>query len=233
VPLATLWITCPGQGGLLELQGEKGQVMTLLYRVTTLITGTYVQGGGIQQFHFRSGGTAAQKCAAVAAFWNYNPTIFATGTTFAVQQEIEVLEDTTGVIDTVVTGAASTIVGTGGTAALSPATQGLIRWRTGVYEDGKELRGRTFLPGMVEAGNDLGVPNSGTLSAIATMASGLVSEANTELAIWRRPRVARPQVGSPGDRWYLRAQSARPGSSAVVASSSAWDKWATLRSRRD
>lgn len=208
--------------------------MATLRRVTTTITGPTVNGGGVQTFHFsNTPGTAAQLCAAVDAFWRYNAVVFYTGTTFSISSEVEHFDDATGILNGVSTGTATTVPGAGTPEALSPATQGLIRWRTGIISDGREIRGRTFLPAMVAAGNDDGKPIAATLSVFNTMANGLITDANSELAIWRRPRKARPQIGSPGDPWYLPAQSARAGSSAAVTSGAAWTQWAVLRSRRD
>jgi hypothetical protein len=208
--------------------------VTTIRRVTTLIAGPTVNGGGVQTFYFANAvGTAAQLTAAVQSFWNYNPAIFYTGTTFAVQSEVESLNDANGQLTGVATGTAATVTGSGAAEALSPATQGLVRWRTGVVEDGREIRGRTFMPAMVAAQNDDGHPIAGCISAMTTAAGLLISDANSELIVWRRPRLARPQVGSPGDRYYLPAQSARDGSSATVTSGTGWDKWAVLRSRRD
>jgi len=205
-----------------------------LRRVTTIITGPTVNGGGIQTFNFELGvGTPAQLCAAVNAFWGYNAAAFYTGTAFAVQSEVEHFNDANGQLVAVSTGTASTVNGTGAAEALSPATQGLIRWRTGVVEDGREIRGRTFLPAMVAANNDDGHVVAGILTVFNTMANNLIIDANSSLVVWRRPRPARPQVGSPGDPWYLPAQSQRDGSSAVVTTGTGWNQWAVLRSRRD
>jgi len=207
---------------------------TTLSRVTTLISGTYVVGGGSTTHHFlQSAGTPAQMCAAVNSFWNYNSGVFHTSTSFQVQSDVVEFDDATGDIEAVVAGSTHTIAGGASGEALSPATQGLIRWRTGLYSDGREIRGRTFLPALTVASVDDGVVAATTLTVFNTMASNLVADSNTALAVWRRPRPSRPQVGQPGDRWYLPAQSAREGSSALVSSSSAWSKFATLRSRRD
>lgn len=208
--------------------------MTDLYRVTTTISGTYVSGGGVTAHYFdASVGTAVQACAAVHSFWNYNSTIFASGTLFSIGSDVDVIDDATGDLLSVGLGTSSTVTGGGTGEISSPATQGLVRWRTGTVSDGREIRGRTFLPAVPVSQNDDGAPITGYKSAVNTMASGLIGDASTAFVIWRRPRKARPQVGSPGDPWYLPAQSARDGDSATVASGSVWDKWAVMRSRRD
>lgn len=208
--------------------------MTDLYRVTTTITGTYVSGGGVTSHYFdTSTGTAAQCCAAVNGLWNYNAAIFASGTIFSIAADVDVIDDATGDLLSVGLGTSYSVTGTGTGEVSSPATQGLIRWRTGTVSDGREIRGRTFLPAVPVSQNDDGAPIAGYKSAVNTAAGLLISDANSAFAIWRRPRKARPQVGSPGDPWYLPAQSARDGDSAVVTSGTVWDKWAVMRSRRD
>lgn len=191
-------------------------------------------GGGTVATHFIAGSTTgAQATSAVFNFWNYNPAIFASGTVFSVSAEVEQFEDTTGALTGVLTGTASSVTASGTGEICSPATQGLIRWRTGVIEDGREIRGRTFLPAVPVSQVDDGHPATGYSSAATTMAQLLQADSSTVLAIWRRPRKARPQVGQPGDPWYLPSQSARAGSSAAVATYACWDKFAVLRGRRD
>ena len=208
--------------------------MATIRRVTTVITGTYVNGGGVTTHHFdESTGTAAQLCAAVNSFWNYNASVFVTGTLFTVLSEVEELNDANGQLTGVSAGTLYNVPGTAVSEPLSPATQGLIRWRTGVVSDGREIRGRTFLPAMCAADNDDGKPIAAALTVFQSMANALIGDANSTFVIWRRPRKARPQIGSPGDPWYLPAQAQRDGTSATVDNGGPWTQWAVLRSRRD
>lgn len=208
--------------------------MTDLLRVTTLLSGGWVAGGGVVTHHFIAGSTTgAQATSAVFNFWNYNPGIFVSGTKFSVQAEVEQIDDATGDLLGVLSGTASSVTASGAGEGGPPATQGLIRWRTGVVEDSREIRGRTFLPAVPVSQIDDGRPIAGYISAATTMAGLLVSDASTTLAVWRRPRPFRPQVGVKGDRWYLPQQLERAGSSAAVVTYSLWDSFAVLRSRRD
>lgn len=90
-------------------------------------------------------------------------------------------------------------------------TQLLIRWRTGVYSGGREIRGRTFVPGLTEVNNDIGVPSSGIKSTAQTAAAALIADADSSLGVYSKTH----------------------GALAVVSAASVWAEWATLRTRRD
>lgn len=100
---------------------------------------------------------------------------------------------------------------TSGAAMLPVASQALVRWRTGVYDGGREIRGRTFIPGITTVNNNSGVPASGLLAALTTAAGNLVSDADSELTVYSRTKRV----------------------NAVVIGGTPWTEFATLRSRRD
>lgn len=182
-----------------------------MYRITTLFSGPLVTGGGIQQFYFdQGGGTAAQAHAAVRTFWTSIALGSHTSLTITVTPEVELVDNATGQVEGIET--AETYTTTGQTAGdpLPLASQGLLRWRTGVYNAGREIRGRTFLPGQVEAASTGGVPSSTTLTSWTNAGLALMNNASSELVVW-----------------------SRKGQFATVTSASAWSQWATLRSRRD
>lgn len=101
--------------------------------------------------------------------------------------------------------------GSGGAAGdpLPTANQGLIRWRTLNFTGGRNLRGRTFIPGPTEAFNDQG-PISTYISQLQTAADNLLGSSAT-LMIWSRTYNGFHE--------------------AVVGS--VWNRFAVLRSRRD
>lgn len=208
--------------------------MANLWRVTTLWAGTYVVGGGINQLYFaKAGGTAQQAATAVKTFWTAMAGYAVSGTTAEVQNSVEELNEPDGEILglTAVTGGTTTF--TGGSANISPATQGLVRLRTGVYDDGREIRGRIFLPAMMQSLGPTGFPASSLISGVGTAVAALIADTNSTLSVYRRYRKYRPQVGVKGEPWYLPEQQPRDGISAAVATGDLWSKWATLRSRRD
>lgn len=128
--------------------------------------------------------------------------------------------------DGVVTGAGSTtqlaVAGTGAGDVLPRANQGLIRWRTGGIVHNRRVRGRTFLPGAIEADNaGTAVPSSGYIAAADAAAVALLSTMTTRLRVW-----AQPFEGSP-------TNPARSGSAHEIIQGSTAPYWAVLRSRRD
>jgi hypothetical protein len=92
-------------------------------------------------------------------------------------------------------------------------TQVLHRLRTGVYVAGRELRGRLFLPGIVEADSINGIPAAPLLTYLASSWNstfGAMASSNTV------------QVYSPT---HHQAEN--------VQNMSLWSQFALLRSRRD
>lgn len=207
--------------------------MATIRRVTTVIAGPYVQGGGIATHYFDTLGTPAQVITAVRGFWFAMCAFVGTGTTFTVQGLIANLDESTGQLSGSETATGGTETGTGGTDVLPMHVQGVAQFRTGVVLDGREIRGRTFIPAPIETANTAAIPTAAYVAQLNTAADQIINDVNTGFGVWRRPRVARPQVGSPGDRWFLRAQAARSGTFEVASAGDGSTKWGTLRSRRD
>lgn len=184
-----------------------------MYRVNTVFSGPLVAGGGICRLYFdEAGGTAADAHAAVVSFFNAVDEVMSTQVAFTVEAEVELVNAATGAITGIESTDAYSATGTGSGDPLPPATQGLVRWRTGAFVDGREVRGRTFLPGMLESLNDsAGKPNSGALTVINVAAGNLIGDGDSELVI------------------YSRTKSLQ----ATVVSGQAWSQWAQLRGRRD
>lgn len=182
-----------------------------MYRVTTVFSGSLVNGGGIQQFYFDQGsGTAAQAHAAAVLFWQAADDIVHSSVTYRIEGEVELVDNVTGAVESITS--TDTYNGTGGNTGdpLPPQIQGLVRWRTGVYNNGREIRGRTFIPGMCEGNSTDGAPTSGTVTQLQTAAGAILAASGADLVVW-----------------------SRKGTFAPVAAGSPWNKWATLRSRRD
>jgi hypothetical protein len=205
-----------------------------MWRVTTIIGGPYVQGGGIQQFYFdQAGGTAAQAQTAVKNFWNAFISSIGSGTTFAVNAAIESVSEPTGDILSVTAGTAGTTSCTGGTTVLPMQVQGLLQLRSGVYLDGREVRGRVNIPALISTANAGGVPTSSIQTTIAGAGAALIADSVSTVGIYRRERLARTQVGTKGSPGYLSEQTHRDGVFEPASSATASTKWATLRTRRD
>jgi hypothetical protein len=158
-------------------------------------------------------GEADAALAAVIAFWQAVDNRIVDNATWTVDPTVEVVSTENGQVTGLFDGTGGTGSGNDAGDPLPPNTQGLIRWRTGDYVGGREIRGRTFIPGAPEAENAAGVPSSSYVSQMQTAASGLLTAAAGAggLVIWSRTKL-------------------QP---AAVVSASVWNQWATLRSRRD
>lgn len=96
---------------------------------------------------------------------------------------------------------------------------GLIRWRTGVYSDGREIRGRTFVAGLGDVSDPEGNVVAGAVTIMQNAADALLAVG--DLGVWRRPRPDTSPLGP------------RPGQFALVTGRSVWSEFALLRTRRD
>jgi hypothetical protein len=100
-------------------------------------------------------------------------------------------------------------VGAETTEELPPATQGLLRMHTGVFSNGRELRGRLFIPGVCEAQNNFGAPTVSYAGLVLGAANTLIG--NGTWVVWSRKNIQ----------------------TELVTSASVWTAFASLRSRRD
>lgn len=93
-------------------------------------------------------------------------------------------------------------------------TQGLIRWRTGVYVGGREIRGRTFVPGVPASYMLDGNPSVSYLNNVLGVAQAHLANVDT--------------VAAGGAAVWSPAR----GQSAAISTTSVWNRFAVLRSRR-
>jgi len=183
-----------------------------VYRVRTSITGG--QGGpylSTLYFNVVGGLTAANANAAVGAFWLAVKGRVATGITMSTEAEVATIDIATGQVTGITAVTPVVNVGTAAGDTCPPATQGLLRWRTGTYIGGREIRGRTFLPGVTETDNVNGVPSASYISTVNAAAAAMIADANSDFMVYSRKNF-----------------DAAPGLSGSV-----WSQWAVLRSRRD
>lgn len=94
---------------------------------------------------------------------------------------------------------------------LPPSNQLVVNWRTGAFTAGREVRGRTNLPGWLEAASTNGRPTNTLLDAVQSKAVNLVANATNPLVVYSKKNGAWQAVQTTG----------------VMA------EWAVLRSRRD
>lgn len=187
--------------------------MANLYRVRTAIAGN--SGGRQVATHFfdaASPNTAQASADAVRSFWDVLKSKIVTTYTFTVEAVVDTIDVATGQ-PVSATGVTTTpVTGTEGTEKLPPATQGLIEWRTGAYHAGREIRGKTFIPGLSNSSSSaVGVPTSTWLALAGSATIGLMGELDAVPVVYsQKYRVFAPIIGGNG-----------------------WSEWAVLRSRRD
>lgn len=154
----------------------------------------------------------AQQCVeAVDTFWTALATVINTDVSATIESAVTVLDETTGQPINVLSTSGGTVDFTNNIEILPFQTQGLIRWNTGQFANGRQIVGHTFVPGPCENANDAGVPNAAYRAALQTAADGLISDIDQVFEIYSRRN--------------LRSDAAL---NAVVGT-----KWATLKSRRD
>jgi hypothetical protein len=163
------------------------------------------------------GGTAQQAADAVRAFWASLASTLGNGVSAQVESDVAHIDENDGSL----TGASATtttaVAFTSSGEPLPFATQGLIRWTTGVVVNGRFLKGKTFVPAFTETNSTGGAPTAATLSSMSTAAQNLMADANSTLVVWHRET-------APG---------AGDGEAVFVTGHTEWAKWAVLRSRRD
>lgn len=186
--------------------------MPTIFRVRTNLVG----GSGSSQvstlyFSTTLGATAQDAADAVTQFWTDIKGKINTGYTMKVETEVYTIDLATGEPTSVEGVTSSLVTGTEATNPLPWATQGLIRWTTGTFLNGRQLLGHTYIPGPSEANNDTGTPRSDYQSTLTTAAGTLLGTAGVTLVAYSR-----------------RNHTAFP-----VIAGTTWDKWAVLRTRRD
>jgi hypothetical protein len=182
-----------------------------MLRTRTVFTGGL--GGPYLSTFFFDGDTQGQADNAADAahdFWDTLKAWIVDGMTIAVEPEVVEIDVASGnPVQTFLT-TQDAVVTTSGSAEAPVATQGLISWRTGFYLGAREVRGRTFIPGVPQSSLGDGVPAAGYLAALTSAKTGLIAN------------IADFGIYSHAHHVFATAISGTP-----------WNQWATLRSRRD
>lgn len=188
-----------------------------MYRVRTVFTGM-TGAPWLNTLWFDASESTAQEAAdAAIAFWQSVDAVMDSEVEWSTEPEVAQINSSTGGLAGIHDITPGT--GTGGVSgeALPLASQALIRFRTGEVVNGREVRGRVFVPALAESSNDNGQVASGTLTTLNNATTALLGDANAVLVIWHRP----PPDGSAF------------GSKHTVVAGSAWREFAVMRSRRD
>lgn len=193
--------------------------MTTLYRneaVWSGITGM----PGYTTFY----STGAANPAALRTFFLALASYIPSPCTIQVAGSGDTIEDSTGTLTGTWSGTTPGVVGCSGGIYAAPAG-GLVSWTTSTIRRGRILRGRSFLVPMASSNyTTAGQITSGTVSAIQTAATALVSAFAGTLMIWGRPIM---------DTTVTPPVVAAAGTSGVVTGAVAQSTVVTLRTRRD
>lgn len=186
-----------------------------LFRIQTVFSG--VEGAPFLSTMYFTGDPLgpAGAVTAVDTFWDNLAGVMATGLLWTVNGEVSEINQETGALVDVHNVTPAGGAGSAGGDRTPAATQGLIKWNTGVVVNGRILRGRTFIPCPNEA-QGAAAPNATYVLALATAGNNLIASP-AGFQIWHRPTTP----------------VAADGSSELVQACTAWNKYAVLRSRRD
>lgn len=137
---------------------------------------------------------------------------FPTALTANIQAELRLIDSVTGTLVGTAPTDGNVFTGSSSGDPLPRASQALIRWSTPAIVAGRRLRGRTFLPCIIESFNTSGGKvDSSLVTAWRGVLDDFISDCQGELCVW----------------------SPTHGSVASVEVGTLWDEWAVMRSRRD
>lgn len=129
-----------------------------------------------------------------------------------IEPEVTIIDSTTGKLVGTSSVPSQTIAATGSTDALPPMTQALVQLGTNTVTEGRRLRGRLFIPGMLEANNTVvGQPSAALTESLDQAFAAMVSATQGGWVVYSRTH-----------HTY-----------ALVQSAKTWNQWAVMRSRRD
>jgi hypothetical protein len=191
----------------------KVPLMAQLYEVQTVWSGVagspyYTTARGLL-----TGGTTPQEMAdAMEDFLIAIAPVTDARLVAVINNEVRVIESTDGETQAVLTISGATKTMTGSGDPLPSLAQLLVRYQTGVFTSGRQIRGRWFIPGQLEANNtSVGLPSAGLVTGVDTAAGAFVTACAGDFVIY-----------SPTHRVYASVQGA-----------SVAGDWSFLRSRRD
>ena len=160
------------------------------------------------------GGSGQGVVDAVRDFWVAWAATLDNSNTITIEGDTALVDDVTGNITGIDSVLTRTTVPTGATNVLPPANQLVMNLFTSTFIGGRQLRGRTYIPGILATASDAnGAVVSSTRTAVVTIGTALITN-----------------TSGPGP---LRVWSRKNGTSAVVNAVSSPPKFGVLRSRRD
>lgn len=170
---------------------------------------------GVSTFYAaQDGGSVTDQRVALNSFCQDLMDISPSTTNYEVTQAGNNLDDATGqVVQSWTDPAARSGFGLLTEEPVPDASQGLIQWRTSEYRGGREVRGRTFIPGLGVSVLEGGELSAAAIGQINVAAANLVTP-SVGFGVWKRP------VGGAG------------GELVPLSAGTAWTELAVLRGRR-
>lgn len=185
--------------------------MTNLQRIRTVFTGVAGTPWYSNIYFQGNGDTVSGVAGHVRDFWSSIMGYIDDSVTWTVEAEVAIINDANGQIVEMADWAGGSGVGGSADVPLPRATQALINWNTGVFVSGRQVRGKTFIPGIVQGANSQGTLASSVRTTYQNAANELISDGNGTLCVYSPTR----------------------HTSALVGSANVPTKFAVLRSRRD
>jgi hypothetical protein len=162
---------------------------------------------------------ATDATARVRAFWGAMAAFMTTDTSVDVSQQVDVLDDATGLLLSQLTAAPLTqVVGTGTGVKGPTMTAFVLKDLTATVVNGRQLKGRHFISPIREASQSFSAPTSADRTNIIAAATAMLTGTTAgDPVVWHRPNPATGQLGLSG----------------FVTAYDVSFKWGVLRSRRD
>lgn len=185
-----------------------------LHRVRTSWNNAAAVGGGVTTMFFDEAVTpvGADLIPVVKAFWDATDDLRPTAAVATIEAEVATFNAETGALEAVASGTALSSPGASGGEYLPLANQALIRLVTNGLRNNRQVKGRIFLPAVVEGAVLNGQLDTTSRAACNAACVPLIAAG---LQVWSRP------VNDAG------------GEAFPVTSVAALPKMAVLRSRRD
>lgn len=186
--------------------------MTVIDRNVTTWTG-WPGGPGISVFYATQGGGVADK---LQIFFAAVKSLIVGGVVITVAQSGDSIDDTTGQIVGTWTQSNAGPVTCTAAGAFAPQTGARVRWNTSGIENGRRVRGATFLVPVTSSSlSNTGALLGSSVTTIQAAASALIVSGAGHQVIWHRP------------------SKKGPGASFPITSATCLTEVANLRSRRD
>jgi hypothetical protein len=164
--------------------------MPTMARIRTVFTGVAGAPWYSNMYFDADAVSGGDYAAFVADFWVALQGIQHQAVDWVVQPEFAVIESTTGLIVDVGTWAGESGGGTNVVEPLPWANQAIVHWFTGVYLNGRQVRGKTFVPGLTQTSNDAGSLLPTQRATIDAAAEELINDGNGAFVVFSPTNLA-------------------------------------------